>query len=135
MLAASGGRAADMQRYTRRIALYVQAILLGADPAQLKVNMEQSQKLAINMKTAQAINFSPSWRFLEEADLLYLEQVQANITPISLNNAIDQAISNNLSLRIAQINPELSKDSLTSASTSGTVTPTQYSARCDPTRP
>jgi ABC-type uncharacterized transport system substrate-binding protein len=115
VLAASGGRAADMHRYTRRIALYVQAILLGADPAQLKVNMEQSQKLAINMKTAQAINFSPNWRFLEEADLLYLEQVQANVTPISLNNAIDQAISNNLSLRIAQINPELSKDSLASA--------------------
>lgn len=115
VLAASGGRAADMQRYTRRIALYVQAILLGADPAQLKVNMEQSQKLAINMKTAEAINFSPNWRFLEEADLLYLEQVKAHVTPIRLNNAIDQAISNNLSLRIAQINPELSKDSLASA--------------------
>ena len=115
VLAASGGRAADMQRYTRRIALYVQAILLGADPAQLKVNMEQSQKLAINMKTAEAINFSPNWRFLEEADLLYLEQVKAHVTPITLNNAIDQAISNNLSLRIAQINPELSKDSLASA--------------------
>jgi outer membrane protein TolC/ABC-type uncharacterized transport system substrate-binding protein len=115
VLAASGGRTADMQRYTRRIALYVQAILLGADPAQLKVNMEQSQKLAINMKTAEAINFSPNWRFLEEADLLYLEQVKTHVTPITLNNAIDPAINNNLNLRIAQINPELSKDSLASA--------------------
>ncbi len=115
VLAASGGRASDNQRYTRRIALYVQSILLGADPAKLKVNMEQPQKLAINMKTAQAIGFSPSWPFLEEADLLYLEQTKSHTTSITLNDAIDQAINNNLGLRIAQINPELSKDSLASA--------------------
>ena len=115
VLAASGGRASDNQRYNRRIALYVQSILLGADPAKLKVDIEQTQKLAINMKTAQAIGFSPSWQFLEEADLLYLDQVKSHATAITLNDAIDQAINNNLSLRIAQINPELSKDSLASA--------------------
>jgi outer membrane protein TolC len=115
VLAASGGRESDNQRYTRRIALYVQSILLGANPANLKVKMEQSQKLAINMKTAQAIGFSPSWQFLEEADLLYLEQIKSEITPITLYEAIDQAVNNNLSLRIAQINPKLSQDNLSIA--------------------
>lgn len=115
VLAASGGRASDNQRYTRRIALYVQSILLGADPAKLKVGMEQPQKLAINMKTAQAIGFSPSWRFLEEADLLYLEQVKSQVNVITLSEAIDQAINNNLAFRIAQINPKLSQNSLDSA--------------------
>ena len=118
ILAASGGRESDNQRYTRRIALYVQSILLGANPANLKVKMEQSQKLAINVKTAQAIGFSPSWQFLEEADLLYLEQVKSDITPITLYEAIDQAVNNNLSLRIAQINPKLSQDNLSISSSS-----------------
>lgn len=115
VLAASGGRASDNQRYTRRIALYVQSIILGTDPAYLKVNMDQPQKLAINMKTAKAIGFSASWQFLEAADLLYQEEVKIDTTPLTLNQAIDRAINDNLDLRIAQINPKLSKDNLSIA--------------------
>ena len=59
LLATSSGRDVDTIRYARRIALHVQRILLGANADDLKVDFEQPQKLAINMRTARAIGYSP----------------------------------------------------------------------------
>ena len=114
LLATSSGREVDNIRYARRIALYVQSILLGTNASDLKADLDQHAKLAINMKTARAINFSPKWEFLEVADLLYEEEIE-NKTPVSMTEAIKQAIDANLSLQVDKLDLELSKDNVTNA--------------------
>lgn len=114
LLATSSGREVDTIRYARRIALYIQSILLGSNASDLKVDLDQPSKLAINMKTARAINFSPKWEFLELADLLYEEEIE-NKTPVSMTEAIKQAIDANLSLQVDKLDLELSKNNVTNA--------------------
>lgn len=114
LLATLSGREVDTVRYARRIALYVQSILLGTDAANLPVELEQPPKLAINMSTARAINFSPEWRFMEIADLLY-EEVTDNRIAISMVEAIQRSVDANLALRIDKLDLELSKDDVANA--------------------
>ena len=114
LLATLSGRDIDTTRYARRIALYVQSILLGADAAGLKVELEQPQKLAINMRTARAIGFSPKWQFLEAADLLYEEESDER-PPVSIVDAIKQALEKNLSLQIDKLDLALAKTEVSNA--------------------
>ncbi len=114
LLATLSGREVDTIRYARRIALYVQSILLGADPADLKVGLEQPSKLAINMQTARAIGYSPTWRILEIADLLYKEDNGIK-TQINLLDAVEQAIDSNLSLQIDKLDLAIAQDQVNNA--------------------
>lgn len=117
ILATSSGRDRDTIRYARRIALLMQSILLGENAANLKVALTQPEKLAINMQTARAIGFSPNWRFLETADLLYEDNLQ-NQTLLTLTEAIKEAVTSNLSLKVDRIDLELAKDSVTNSRSS-----------------
>lgn len=114
LLATLSGRNIDETRYARRIALYVQSILLGTNASSLNVELEQPTKLAINMKTANAIGFSPKWQFLEIADLLYENDIVQK-APISMVDSIRQALDANLSLQIDRIDLKLAKDNINSA--------------------
>ncbi len=114
LLATSSGRDRDTIRYARRIALLMQSILLGENAANLKVGLAQPEKLAINMQTARAIDFSPKWRFLETADLLYGDSLE-NLTLLTLTEAIEEAIALNLSLQVDRLDLELAKDSVTNS--------------------
>jgi outer membrane protein TolC len=108
------GRKTDSLRISRRIALMVQSILLGTDPAKLKVDLEQPPKLAINMQTAKAIGFSPKWRDIETAELLFDDSVK-QLTAISLSDAIRQAVAANLGLLSDQVNIALADDQIDSS--------------------
>lgn len=112
ILATSSGRDRDTIRYARRIALLMQSILLGENAATLKVALAQPEKLAINMQTARAIGFSPNWRSLETADLLYGNNIE-NQTLITLTQAIEEAVASNLSLQVDRLDLELAKDNVT----------------------
>lgn len=114
LLATLSGREVDTTRYARRIALYVQSILLGTNASELKINLDQPPKLAINMKTAREINFSPKWRLLEVADLFYEETTENKIS-VSLLEAVQQAVNQNLSLQANKLNLELSGDDVKAA--------------------
>ncbi|MCG8380234.1 MAG: TolC family protein [Proteobacteria bacterium] len=114
LLATLSGREVDTIRYARRIALYVQSILLGTNAADLKVELDQPPKLAINMRTARAINFSPKWQFLEIADLLY-EEATDNRVAISMVEAIQRSVNANLALQVDKLDLELSKDDVANA--------------------
>ena len=114
ILATSSGRDRDTIRYARRIALLTQSILLGENAANLKVALAQPEKLAINMQTARAIGFSPNWRFLETADLLYEDNIQ-NQTLLTLTQAIEAAVASNLSLQVDRLDLELAKDRVTNS--------------------
>ncbi|QMU62238.1 MAG: hypothetical protein GKR92_11255 [Gammaproteobacteria bacterium] len=114
ILATSSGRDRDTIRYARRIALLTQSILLGENAANLKVALAQPEKLAINMQTARAINFSPNWRFLETADLLHEDSFE-NQSLLTLTEAIEEAVASNLSLQVDRLDLELAKDSVTNS--------------------
>jgi len=108
-MATSNGREVDSLRFSRRLALMIQSILLGTDPANLRVDLEQPAKLAINIKTAHAIGFYPGRQLLETTETLFNDLEQADIT-ISLADAMRHAIAENLSLSANQLNVAQSED-------------------------
>ena len=111
------GRKIDSLRFSRRIALMVQSILLGTNPARLRVDLDHQPKLAINMKTAKAIGYSPKWRVLETAELLFNNDY-SNVDSTSLTDAIHQAVAANLDLSSEQMNVALAEDQVESARSS-----------------
>ncbi|MCF6250596.1 MAG: TolC family protein [Methylococcaceae bacterium] len=113
-MATLNGREMDSLRFSRRIALMVQSILLGTNPAKLKVDLEQPTKLAINMKTAKAIGFSPKWRDLESAELLFQQSIQKSDI-LSLTDAMNQAVAANLGLLSDKVNIALAEDQVYTA--------------------
>ncbi len=103
----------NILRFARRIALNVQTILLGTDAAELPVELTQPANLSINMKTARAIGFSPNWRDLEAADLLFNDLTE-KIESITLIEAMKRAVAANLDLQVSSINPELAANQVKS---------------------
>ena len=93
--------ALEMQRVARRVALNARRILLGEDAATLPVAFARAAGLTLNMRTARAVGFSPSWRLLTSAELLHDEAEPAG-PPLSLAGAVQQAVDLNLDLRLAQ---------------------------------
>ncbi|MEE9397661.1 MAG: TolC family protein [Methylococcales bacterium] len=112
-MATLSGRKVDELRFSRRIALYVQSILLGTDPADLKVDLNQPPKLAINMKTVRAIGLPLNWKVLEEAELLHDERFQGG-KKMTLVDAISQAVAANLGLQADKQNIILAEDQVDS---------------------
>lgn len=109
LLLASGGRAEDQIRVARRIALNIQRILLGDRPREVPVALQQTQRLAINMRTAAAIDYSPSYAVLTDAEQLFLEETEAG-TPLALLDAMSEAVAANLGLQVASFDPLLAEE-------------------------
>jgi outer membrane protein TolC len=84
-------------RLARRIALNVQRILLGEDAGTLRVAFPLGEEITINMATARAIGFYPTWSVLTEAELLN-EKVERVERQLTLESAVREAINANLDL-------------------------------------
>ena len=104
LLMTSGGREEDAVRYSRRLALNVQRILLGDEPGSIDVQITDPQRLAINMQTASAIGFFPRYAVLSDAEQLFGTELDEG-EPLSLNAAMVEALDANLSLVAAQYDP------------------------------
>ncbi len=89
------------EHLARRVAVTVQEILLGEDPATLPVVFTKTQKMAFNMETARAINIYPSLGQLTGSKLLH-EQRQDIQRRLSLPEAVQEALSANLDLAVAE---------------------------------
>jgi outer membrane protein TolC len=87
----------DLTRFARRVALLVQRILGGEDPAAFPVSFSVGERLTLNMATARAIGFSPSWSVLTEAELLHQERTAAE-RKVSLGSSMREAMEANLDL-------------------------------------
>lgn len=94
---AGAAPASDFSRLARRTALTVQSILLGKDAGELSVFFSQEDRLAINMATARAIGFSPTWEQLIEAELL-AEDTTGPSRSLSLATTVEEAMQVNLDL-------------------------------------
>jgi outer membrane protein len=78
------------------VVLMIQRIHGGEDPARFEVGFPTSQRLAINMRTAGSIGFSPRWQFLADAEQLYADQSDAQ--PLTLLQAMRAALDANPAL-------------------------------------
>jgi len=87
---------ADFQRLGRRVAVNIQRILMGDDPAMFPVDLERGSRLTINMATARAIGIYPSWSMYTDAELLHLEQTATR--RLGLSAVAREAIQVNLDL-------------------------------------
>lgn len=99
--------ASNIDLFARRIALNVQRALNDEDPEDFKVKVNLKEELVLNMATARAIDFSPSFDLLSEAVLLNEEQEDVERS-ISMFDAIEEAIRENLTLDIARKDVEIS---------------------------
>ncbi len=97
------------QRLTRRIALDIQRIVDGEDAAKLELAFPSEQRLAVNMRTASLIGFSPRWDDLTDAIQVAAEGGQPQ-TPMNLVEALNAAIGSNPSLRAAQLGADIAGD-------------------------
>jgi outer membrane protein len=73
LLMTTGGAERDTERLARRVAIEIQRIAAGEDPATFDVGFPTSQRLVINMRVAREIGFSPRWQFLADSERLYAE--------------------------------------------------------------
>jgi outer membrane protein TolC/ABC-type uncharacterized transport system substrate-binding protein len=90
----------DFTREARRVALVVQSILLGNEAGDYPVEFSEEETLTINMATARAIKFSPSWSVLTDAVLLNEEPAEKGRT-LTLEQAVNESVEVNLDLLAA----------------------------------
>ncbi len=87
----------DVTRRARRIASTMQRILRGEDAGTLPVDFAPSMQLTINMATAHAIGFYPSWKTLTEAELINQGDEESG-RKLSLAENVRMAVEVNLDL-------------------------------------
>ncbi len=92
---------ADDTRLARRVALYVQRILDGEAPERLPVTFPEGGRLSLNMATARAIGYEPTYATLAEANL-YQEDAQLALRELTLRGAVETALAANLELAAKQ---------------------------------
>lgn len=108
------GPALQIDRLARRVALNARRILLGEAAAALPVAFARQEGLVLNMRTARAIGFSPSWQLLTRAELLY-DEPEADGPPLSLAGALREAIELNLGVRLAHADVASGKENIREA--------------------
>jgi outer membrane protein TolC/ABC-type uncharacterized transport system substrate-binding protein len=96
---ASAAPVNPMNKLIKRLSLNVEAILSGIDPSELPVHISFEKKLSINVETARKIGFSPKYVVLSEARLVN-EFAEAGDPVLTLEQAINTAISANITLKI-----------------------------------
>ncbi|RZB33865.1 MAG: hypothetical protein SRB2_03258 [Desulfobacteraceae bacterium Eth-SRB2] len=89
----------SMQKITRRIALNIEKILAGLDPARFPTLLTFEKRLTINMETARKIDFSPKWSTLAAAELIN-EDVPGSDRVLDFEKIVKESLSDNLALRI-----------------------------------
>ena len=90
-------------RRARRLALNILQVLDGVLASELAVEFVRSERLTLNLATARAIGFSPTFRLLTEAELLHEESGQA-VRTLSLPQVVRQAGQVNLDLLVEDRN-------------------------------
>ncbi|UCE02015.1 MAG: TolC family protein [Candidatus Latescibacterota bacterium] len=89
------------QRASRHVALKVQSILLGTDPADLPVAFtDQGTQIAVNMATARQIGVYPTFEIMTEAVLI--DPGTPPVRVISIEDAVAEGVAANLDLQSAR---------------------------------
>jgi outer membrane protein len=89
-----------LDNLSRRIALDIEKILSGEDPASFPVNVRYKDELVFNMRTARSIDFFPSFTTLSQAEILFEEDLE-NARILTFPGLIAELLENNLNLKVA----------------------------------
>ncbi len=106
--------AIQMDRLARRAALNVRRILQGEPASSLPVAFARAGGLVLNMRTARAIDFSPKWQVLTQAELLH-DEPEGIEPPLTLADAVSEAVALNLNLRIARSSVAAGRENIVEA--------------------
>lgn len=106
LMASISGRVSDQVIFARRIATNVYRIILGTPASQLNVDFYESDRLSINMQTARAIGVSPRWIDLEDAELLFDDEV-VNARVLTLSEAMARALEANSDYQASQVDIDI----------------------------
>ncbi len=90
-----------LEHLARQVAISIQEILLGENPANLPVTFSKTQKLTINMKTARAIEVYPSLDYMTGSHLLHVERGDIE-RKVTLPEVVSEALVANLDLAVAE---------------------------------
>ncbi|HXV28010.1 MAG TPA: ABC transporter substrate binding protein, partial [bacterium] len=85
-------------KFARRMAMTIDRIFEGEDAGTLPVRFELEDKIVINQKTANQIGLSIPFDVLMQAELLFQDETPAEM--LSMHQAVDEALKNNLNFRI-----------------------------------
>ncbi len=96
LLLTTGGAERDTERLALRVAIMIQRISQGEDPATFEVGFPTSQRLPINMQVARAIGLSPRWQYLADAEQILADAGDAQ--PLTLLDAMRAALDANPAL-------------------------------------
>jgi len=113
---ASASPEGTYNRVARRVALNIDGWVGGDKLAELPVDMEFEESLTINMETARAIGFSPSFEMLSNAELL--GDLQAGGLFYTLPEAVNSALAANHDLRINSFDVKQAEEAVRQAGTS-----------------
>ncbi len=91
----------NLQKITRRIALDIEKILAGLDPANFSTLLSFEKRLTLNMETARKIGFSPKWSVQANADLIN-EDVSGSDRLLDFEKIVQEALVSNLRLKIEE---------------------------------
>lgn len=102
----------NLQKIPRRIAINVEKIAEGKNPADFPVDMETfTNQLVVNMETVNKIGLYPNWPLLDNALLVNINQ--PNTTRVlNLRSVIAEGIQNNLGYQIETKQTQISAKDL-----------------------
>jgi outer membrane protein len=109
LLLTTGGVERDGERAARRVVLMLERVGRGEDPAAFEVGFPAERRLAINMRTAEAIGFSPQWEFLADAEQLHAPPRAAS-ERLTLLGAMREALAANPALEASRARLDSSAD-------------------------
>ncbi|MEO9804506.1 MAG: TolC family protein [Reichenbachiella sp.] len=106
---AGAAPSSNIKLIARRMALNIQRIANGEKAGNMNVKLPYKEELVINMATARQVDFSPSWETMAEAVLI--NELQDDIDrKINIFSAISEGIGQNLNIRIAENEVEISTE-------------------------
>jgi len=111
LMLTTGGAERDNERMARRIALSIQRLAAGDDPATFEVAFPTEQRFAINMQVATAIGFSPRWDLLSDSEQIGAPP-EAALPPLTLVEAMQEALDANPALAGSAAQRDASRDEI-----------------------
>lgn len=104
----------NIQKIARRIALNIEKILDGEDPAEFPTLLTFEKRLTLNMQTARKIDFSPNWATLASAELIG-EELLPTDRMLDLKTLVEEALKSNLTLEIERQTVRSAKEDISQA--------------------
>lgn len=101
----------NTKQIARRLALNLQATLLGDNPKDMNIFINESRRLIINMQTAEKLHISPSFKVMLEAEQIHEVNKKASIH-WNLKKVADTALSNNLNIQSSKLNLNLGEEKI-----------------------